>query len=128
MIESSGSFVQWGLSGGMMLAGLSLFGLFIKQIGPWSAQRAATETRLLKQTERRHARCEAHLVIVKHRERNSRQLCYSMLHLFDMLPGAGRDGALEVVRKNLAEIERVELEELAVFMKAGFDDDEEQEL
>lgn len=126
MIETSGSFLQWGYAGGAMLTGLSLFGLLMKQIGPWSAQRAQMETRLLKETERRHARCEAHLVIVKHRERNGRQIIYSLLHAFDMEAGEKRDGAIEVVRKNLAEMERIELDELAAFMKAGFHEDDEE--
>jgi hypothetical protein len=69
-------------------------------------------------------RCDAELRLVKHRERRSRQMIYSLLHLFD-LPATRRKETLASIRNELAAIETAEAAESAIVSTAGSKETEE---
>lgn len=98
----------WLMNSAAAIGILSLVALVIRMIGPWRKQITETEERMRTELRAERARCEKELRIVRHRERGSRQIIYSLLHLVNMPPGERREGALESVRATLTELERVE--------------------
>jgi hypothetical protein len=102
----------WLITSGIATAVLTMVGVVIRMIGPWRKQISETEEKLRKELLDERRRCEAELRLVRHRERGSRQIIYSLLHVAGLPSGAKRDGALESIRATLVELERVEAEEL----------------
>lgn len=107
----------------LVIGALSLFGLLIRQIGPWRRQIDEMEERLRTELRAERTRCEAELRVVKHRERASRQMIYSLLHLFD-LPAARRKEMLVNIRADLAIIEQAEALESGLVSTAGIGEPE----
>lgn len=107
------------LANSVVVAGaLSLFALVIRQIGPWRKQISDMEARLRLELMENHRLCEAELRLVRHRERGSRMMIYSLLHLFDM-PLEQRAIALDTIRADLKAMEQAEATETGFVMTAG---------
>lgn len=102
----------------IVFAGISLFALLVRMIGPWRKQLDELEARLRKELRDERDRCDAELRVVKHRERRSRHLIYSLLHLFD-LPAARRKEMLSSIRAELAALEKAEALESGI-VSTGF--------
>lgn len=94
-------------NGAFIIIGLTLGGIVLRMIGPWRKQISEAEMRLRREAEKRARQCEGELSVVRHRERGSRQMIYSLLHLFDLEP-ASREGALQNIRSTLEDMERRE--------------------
>lgn len=103
----------------IVLAGLSLFALVVRMIGPWRKQLDDLEERLRKELREERDRCNAEMRILRHRDRHRRQIIYSLLHLFD-LPAARRKPLLASIRSELASIEQAEATESGIVSTAGF--------
>lgn len=109
---------DWLLNSTIILALLTFLGLIVRMIGPWRKQISEAEDRLRKDLIAERARCEAELSIVRHRERGSRHIIYSMLHIFDLPHGERREGALANVHATLHAMERREAEEAGLLISA----------
>lgn len=109
---------DWLMNGGVVVAGLSLIALVIRMIGPWRKQLDELEEKMRAELRVERDRCDAELRLVKHRERRSRQMIYSLLHLFD-LPAARRRETLINIRSELAVIEQAEAAESAIVSTGG---------
>lgn len=108
-------FPAWLTGSAVVVAGISLFALVIRQIGPWRKQISEMEERLRTELLVRHKECENELRLVRHRVKGSRQLIYSLLHLFDM-PPESRTRALDNIRAELAAMELAEATETGIVM------------
>lgn len=103
---------------------LSVIALVIRMIGPWRKQITDTEERMREELRTERERCETELRIVRHRERGSRQMIYSLLHVAGMPEGERRQGALESVHATLTELERVEAIEAGLLPSSAENDGE----
>lgn len=101
------------------LAALSLIALIVRMIGPWRKQLDELEDKMRKELREERDRCDRELRVVKHRERRSRQLIYSLLHLFD-LPATRRKEMLSNIREELGSLEQAEALESSIVSTAGF--------
>jgi hypothetical protein len=115
-----GTLPQWGTFAAVLAMLAGMVTVWIKGIperlrvrNEARMQIGEAEERLRTELMNDRARCETELRIMKHRERGSRQLIYSLLHLFDMPPGEAREGAVANVRATLSELERAEADETA---------------
>lgn len=102
----------------IVIAALSLFALVIRMVGPWRKQIDDLEARMRKELLTERDRCDAELRMLRHRDRNRRQMIYNLLHLFD-LPAARRRPILDSIRAELAAIEQAEAAEAAIVATAG---------
>jgi hypothetical protein len=109
---------DWLMNTGVIVAALSLIALIIRMIGPWRKQLDELEEKLRGELRVERDRCDAELRLVKHRERRSRQMIYSLLHLFD-LPATRRKETLINIRNELAVIEQAEAAESAIVSTGG---------
>ncbi len=108
----------WLANSAVVVAAISLFAMVIRQIGPWRKQISDLEERLRAELVANHAKCEAELRLVRHRERGSRMMIYSLLHLFDM-PAEQRNAALDSIRGQLKTMEQAEATETGFVMTMG---------
>lgn len=114
-VEGSSLFPAWLINSAVVVAIVSLIGLIIRQVGPWRRQITEAEERLRNELMENNSRCEAELRIMRHRDRNSRQMIYSMLHIMDM-PLEQRGAALDKIRVDLERMEKVEAAEIGSFL------------
>ena len=102
----------------IILAALSLIALIVRMIGPWRKQLDDLEERLRKELREERDRCDAELRLLRHRDKNRRQIIYQLLHLFD-LPAARRKQMLASIRAELGAIEQAEALESGIVSTAG---------
>lgn len=98
----------------ILLGALSLFGLLIRQIGPWRHDLIGRIQKLEGKLDAERARCDAELGVHRHEIAGLWQLNYSLLHLFDV-PATRRKELLAGIRTDIAALkEATALEKAAI--------------